>query len=196
MDMVKGTTIALGVLAALVLVVVGVAAAGVGTYNSLNAESKAVDAQGKQVDVQYQRAFRLVPQIVGLAEKYVQNETQLQRDVAALRSGLPSAENGTLNEKDAYTQQVTRTFNLVVEAYPQLKGDQLYQNLIDEITNTENKIAAEKVRYNDRVQTYDTHRTSCCLPVFIANTFGFGPKEYIGYTDRPNQTSFPEGQQL
>jgi len=190
----KATWIVLGVLAAIALVAVGVIGAGVGAYNSLNQERNAVDAQSKQVDVQYQRAFRLVPQLINLTNTYMANERDIQIGVAALRSGLSTAQNGTLNDRDNFTGVQLPQFLALLprsENYPNLKADALFQQLEDEITNTENKIASEKVRYNDDVQAYNTHRTTCCLPLFVANSFGFHAAEYIGFTDRPNQQAFP-----
>jgi len=171
----------------------------VGAYNSLNRESKAVDAQSKQVDVQYQLAFGLLPQVTNITDRYMQNEKDIQTQVAALRSGFGPAVNGSLNAKDNYTAQLSNLILAVgnrAENYPDLKASGLYENLQVIVTDTYHKIAAEKVRYNDRVQTYETHRTSCCIPLLIANSFGFGPKDYIGFSNRPNQTEFPAGQSL
>lgn len=197
--MVKGTYIALGVLVAIALVVGGFALSAVGTYNSLVNESEAVDAQGKQVDVQYQRAFGLLPRLEDLTRQYMQNEREVLENVTALRSGLSSAQNGTFEQKDAFLGEYVKFVALVgnrAEAYPELKADQLFQQTMDEVTNSFNKIAAEKVRYNDRAQAFNAHRRQCCIPAFVANTFGFDAKEYIGYSDRPNQTTFPAGAQL
>ena len=185
--------VVLGILAAVLLLAIGVFASGASAYNSLVRESEAVDAQAKQVDVQYQRAFRLVPQLKALTDQYLRNETQVLRDVTALRSGLSAAENGTYEQKEAYLGEMVRFVALLgnrLENYPTLGARDLFQDLMDEVTNTENKIAAEKVRHNDRVQAYNAHRRECCLPALVAGLFGFGEKEYIGYTDRPNQSSF------
>lgn len=197
--MVKGTWIVLGVLAAIALVVLGGAASAVGTYNSLVSESEGVDGQSRQVDVAYQRAFRLVPQLTLLAEQYMQNEREVLENVTALRAGLSAAENGTFEAKDAYLQEFVTFVALVgnrAEAYPQLRADRLFATTMDEIVNSENRIAMEKVRYNDRVQEYNAHRRKCCVPMIVAGMFGFDPKEYIGFEDRDNQSQFPEGQQL
>lgn len=197
--MVKGTWIALGVIAAIGLVALGLVGSAVGTYNSLVSESEGVDAQAKQVDVQYQRAFGLLPQLESLTRQYMQNERELLENVTALRSGLSSAQNGTFEQKDAFLGEYVKFVALVgnrAEAYPNLKADQLFQQTMDEVTNSFNKIAAEKVRYNDRAQGFNAHRRQCCIPLFVANTFGFDAKEYIGFSDRPNQATFPSGAQL
>ena len=198
--MAKGTWIALGVLGAIALVVLGVLGSGVSTYNAFVNEREGVDAQAKQVDVQYQKAFNVVPQIAQLAEQYLQNESQVQTSVAALRSGLAQAQGGSFEQKEEFVQSLNSTTAIVIRAvnenYPQLRSVDLYQTTIFEIINVQNEIAMEKVRYNDRVLAYNAHRQQCCIPLFVANAFGFEPKEYIGFKDRPNQTSFPEGAQL
>src|SRR5690349_21815922 len=105
--------IVLGVLAAIALLVLGIVGAAVGAYNSLNAERNTVDAQSKQVDVQYQRSFALVPQLTNLTQQYMQNEKDVQEQVAALRSGLVTAQNGDLQAKDNYTLQFANFVALV-----------------------------------------------------------------------------------
>jgi LemA protein len=192
----KGTWIALGVLGAIALLVLGAIGSAVGTYNAFVKETESVDAQSKQVDVQYQRAFRLLPQLAALTDKYMKNERAVQENVTALRSGLGHAQNGSFEAKDAFLQKFVSFVALVgnrAEAYPDLKADQLFQQTMLETTNTENKIAAEKVRYNDRVQQYNAHRRECCVPAIVAGMFGFGAKEYIGFNDRANQQTFPTG---
>ncbi|MEA3200959.1 MAG: LemA protein [Thermoplasmata archaeon] len=197
--MVKGTYVALGILAAIALIAVGVVGAGIAAYNSLNRSSIAVDAQGKDVDVIYQRNFQLLPQLDSIATRYFANETAVQEQVAALRSGITAAQNGSLTVKTNLTEQLNGLVAVLgsrAESYPQLKGDQLFITLQDETTNSANKLAAEKLRYNDLAQAYNTERNTCCFPILVAHMTGFAPKEYIGYNDRPNQESFPAGQGL
>jgi LemA protein len=152
------------------------------------------------VDVQYQKAFNTVPQILQIAEQYLQNESEIQTSIAALRSGLSKAQNGSFEDKEQFVQNLNATTSIVVKAvnenYPQLRSVALYEDTIIQIVNVQNEIAMEKIRYNDRVQAYNAHRQQCCIPLFVANAFGFDAKEYIGFKDRPNQDSFPEGAQL
>jgi LemA protein len=197
--MVKGTYVALGILAAIALIAVGVVGAGIAAYNSLNRSSIAVDAQGKDVDVIYQRNFQLLPQLDSIATRYFANETAVQEQVAALRSGITAAQNGSLTVKTNLTEQLNGLVAVLgsrAESYPQLKGDQLFITLQDETTNSANKLAAEKLRYNDLAQAYNTERNTCCFPILVAHMTGFAPKEYIGYSGRPNEEPFPAGQGL
>lgn len=197
--MANAAWIAVGVVGAIALVALGIMGAAVGTYNSLTNEDVAIDAQSKQVDVQYQRAFRLVPTLVNLTERYMQNEREVITNATALRAGLSAASNGTFEAKDAYLQELVTFVALVgnrAEAYPELEADELFRDTMAEIVNTENKIAAEKVRYNDRVEAYNAHRRRCCLPLVVAGLFGFEERTFIGFQDRPDQSSFPTGEPL
>lgn len=197
--MVKGTYVALGVLAAIALIALGTVGAGVAAYNKLNAESVGVDAQAKNVDIVYQRNFQLLPQLESIAKQYFANETSVQEQVAALRSGIVTAQNGNLTVKSNVTEQLAGLVAVLgsrAENYPQLKGDQLFITLQDETTNSANKLAAEKLRYNDKAQEYNTLRNACCFPILVSHMMGFGPKEYIGYSNRPNQVDFPAGQTI
>lgn len=193
----KGTYVALGILAAIALIVVGVVGSGVSAYNSLNAKSKSVDAQAKNVDIIYQRNYVLLPMLDSIATRYFANETATQQQIAALRSGIVAAQNGTLTQKANVTDQLNGLVAVLgsrVENYPDLRSDQLFLNLQDETTNSANKLAAERLRYNDRAQDYNTMRTSCCLPILVAHLTGFQEKEYIGLRDSTLQLSAPPGQ--
>ncbi|MEA3142998.1 MAG: LemA protein [Thermoplasmata archaeon] len=188
--------IVLGAVAA-VLLITGVAVAS--TYNSLVQERQDVETQAKQVDVQYQRAFTLLPQITQLAKQYLQNESAVQTKVAAVRSGACAAP-ATINEKDQCSSQVTETGNLIIkvvnENYPNLQSVTLYKDVQTETINTANKVATEKGRYNEKAGAYNAHLRKCCLPLLAAGLFGFRPAELIGFSDRPNQSAFPSGQPL
>lgn len=195
----KAAWIVLGVLGAIGLVAMGVVASGITTYNEFVRESEGVDAQARQVDVAYQRAFRLLPRLTNITDRYMENEADVQREVAALRSGISSAQNGSLQTKDAYQEALVNTILLVgarAEAYPELRASGLVADLMTEVTNTENKIAGEKLRYNDLARGYNAHRRECCVPAIVAGMFGFEAKEYIGFADRPNTDEFPEGERL
>ena len=155
----------------------------VSAYNGHGEREESVEAQARQVDVAYQRALRLMTQLVALAEEYLNREVDVMERVTALRAGLVQAEDGTLEQKDAFTQEVLTFVALVgnrVEAYPELQSAQLYQDTMTEITNSENKIAMEKVRYNDRVREYNAQLRRCCLPMLTANLFGFEAAGYLG----------------
>lgn len=193
----KASWIVLGVLGAVALVVVGGFASAVGTYNGFVKQSEGITAQSSQVDVAYQLAFRLLPRLENLTQRYLDAEEGIHTQVAALRSGLGGAMNGSVEQKDNYTQQLFNTVLLLAgraESYPNLKSDQLFRDTMTEVTNAEYRINAEKVRYNDKVRDYNAQRKQCCMPLLVANMFGFGEREYIRFADRPNVSAFPAGE--
>ncbi|HEX2022371.1 MAG TPA: LemA family protein [Candidatus Thermoplasmatota archaeon] len=197
--MAKGTWIALGVLGGILLLAVGVVGSAIGTYNELNRENVAVDQQAKQVDVTYQKAFALLPSIERLATTYLQNESDIQTRIAALRTGLAPAQGGNETQKDDYVRALGEVTDLIViagrtEAYPELRSIDLYQTVITERINVENQILGEKTRYNDRVAKLNAHLKECCLPLIVGRLAGFEAREFKGYSDSPNQEPFPVGQ--
>lgn len=188
--MAKGTWIALGVVGAIVLIVLGIVGSAVGTYNSLTEEDVRVETQAKQVDVAYQLNFRLIDKINELADRYVDKTSEAYTKIVAARTGLAQAENGNLSQKLEATQNVQTAFNFMVEAYPEIRSDAVYRDVLDETINLEHKIAVEKNLYNEYAGAFNAHRRKCCLPLLIAGMFGFHEKEFIGYNDRPNTSSF------
>lgn len=152
------------------------------SYNGLVSARTGVETQANQVGNQYARKLDLIPQIQQVATQYLQNESEVQASIAALRSGA-CADPRTLEEQDACSSQVTETNNLVIkvvnEAYPDLKSAALYQNVQTEMINTENKIAAERGIYNDQVGAYNAriHKFPTNL---VAGMFGFEEKPFIG----------------
>jgi LemA protein len=190
---IRRSWIILGVVGLLVVILLISTAS---SYNGLVQKRNAVEAQSAQVDVAYQTQFRILPQIIPLVEGYMQNETEVMTQIAALRSGAGVASNGTLQAKEDFSAQYARFVALVgnrVEAYPELKSAQLYKDLITQTTSGENKIQGEKVRYNDYVRDYNTKVES--FPTnMVAGMFGFHKAELIRFSDRPNQSSFGDNQ--
>jgi LemA protein len=176
------------------IVTIGLFAGAISTYNGLVKERQGVQTQASQVDVQYQRAFGLLPTLTSLAEQYMAKESAVIQNVTALRSGLGPAQSGSLSDKEAFLNDINRFVLLVQgrsEAYPELKSVQLFQDTMTETINTANKISAEKVRYNEVAGAYNAHIQSCCLPMLAARLFGFEKAELIGFSDRPAQTAYP-----
>jgi LemA protein len=193
----RAKAIRYGVIAGVALLVLIVLGSAVSSYNSLVNQEEAATAQGEQVDVQYQRGFALLPRIESFAQDFLENETDLQAKIAALRSGLSGAQSGDLDDKEAYTQELDETLVLLtgrVENYPELKSGEIYQDLIAETTNTFNKIAFEKGLYNEKAQAYNAHLRECCVPVLVGKLFGFQRADYIGYSDSEYQTTRPAGE--
>jgi LemA protein len=155
-----------------VVVVVGLIALIVfGQYvsvrNTLVSKNEAVKSAWSQVDIVLQRRADLIPNLVETVKGYAQQEQTVFGDIAKARSALLSA--GTPQEKIAANGQLDGALGrllLVVENYPQLKSNENFLRLQDELAGTENRIAIERKRYNDTLQDYNTY-----VQQFPANIF-------------------------
>lgn len=136
-----------------VLAVVAVLALWVlGSYNGLVTASTAVDTQWAQVEVQYQRRFDLVPQLVESTKGVMRQEQAVFSAIAAARSayaGNPSPENA------AQMESALSRLLAIVENYPQLKSSETVSTLMAQLEGTENRVSTERNRYNEAVQTYN-----------------------------------------
>ena len=147
----------------------------VGRRNEMVVKSKAVEAQWHQVDVDLQRRADLIPNLVEAVKGYAAQEQKVFGDVAKARSALLSAQ--TPSERIAANAQLEGSLGrllAIVENYPQLKSNENFLRLQDELAGTENRIAVERRRYNQTVQDYNTY-----IALFPNNVFagwaGFKP---------------------
>src|SRR5215467_12644087 len=125
----------------------------VSTRNTLVSKNEAVKSTWSQVDVVLQRRADLIPNLVETVKGYAAQEQTVFGDIARARSTLLSA--ATPQEKIAANQQLDGAIGrllLVVENYPQLKSNENFLRLQDELAGTENRIAVERKRYNDAIQ--------------------------------------------
>ena len=130
----------------------------VGVRNTLVTKDQAVKAAWSQVDIVLQRRADLIPNLVETVKGYAQQEQTVFGDIAKARSALLSA--GTPEQKIAANQQLDGALGrllLIVENYPQLKSNENFMRLQDELAGTENRIAVERKRYNDTLQDYNTY---------------------------------------
>jgi len=150
----KALLIGLGVIVLLVLVVGG---SLVGTRNELVTEREAVKAAFTQVDVDLQRRLDLIPNLVETVKGIAKQELAVTDSVTAARAAMVGAR--TPAERIAANQQLDSALArllVVVENYPQIKSDQNFLRLQDELAGTENRIAITRRRYNETVQKYNT----------------------------------------
>jgi LemA protein len=146
------------VLAVLVVIVLALFGQYVGVRNQLVAKDQAVKAVWSQVDIVLQRRADLIPNLVETVKGYAQQEVTVFGDIAKARSALLSA--GTPSDKMAANRQLDGALGrllLIVENYPQLKSNENFLRLQDELAGTENRIAVERKRYNDTLQDYNTY---------------------------------------
>src|SRR5712671_578943 len=149
-----------GLIVLVVLVVIVLALFGqyVGVKNNLVAKDQAVKAAWSQVDIVLQRRADLIPNLVETVKGYAQQEVTVFGDIAKARSALLSAQ--TPSDKIAANGQLDNALGrllVVVENYPQLKSNENFLRLQDELAGTENRIAVERRRYNDTLQDYNTY---------------------------------------
>ena len=163
-----------------VIVVIGlIALAFFGQYvsarNNMVSKNEAVKAAWSQVDIVLQRRADLIPNLVETVKGYAKQEQTVFGDIAKARSALLSA--GTPQEKIAANGQLDGALGrllLVVENYPQLKSNENFLRLQDELAGTENRIAVERRRYNDTLQDYNTYVQQFPNNIF-AGWAGFKP---------------------
>jgi LemA protein len=146
------------------------------SYNKFVSQEEAVKAQWAQVENQLQRRNDLIPNLVETVKGYAQHEASVYKDIADARSRLLAAK--TPEESIAAANQQTSALGrllAVVENYPNLKANEQFNRLMDELAGTENRLATERMRYNEKVQEYNTSRRQ--FPGNLtAKMFGF--KEY------------------
>jgi len=151
-------------------------------YNGLVSMDQAVKSQWAQVENQFQRRLDLIPNLVSSVQGAMNQEKTIFSDLADARSRYAGAQ--TTDEKAAAAGKVETAFGrllAIMENYPQLKSIDTVQNLMVELAGTENRVATERGRYNEIVQTYNTKITQ--LPGnFIAPMFGFSAKTYFEAT--------------
>src|SRR3954470_21829430 len=167
--------------AIVLITIVAVILLSVGKYisvkNALVAKNEAVKTSWSQVDIVLQRRADLIPNLVETVKGYAKQEQTVFGDIAKARSALLSA--GTPQQKIAANGQLDGALGrllLIVENYPQLKSNENFLRLQDELAGTENRIAVERRRYNDTLQDYNTYIQQFPHNVFAGWT-GFKPND-------------------
>lgn len=168
------------------LVVVVALGAGIGLFNGLVRARNAYKNAFAQIDVQLQRRFDLIPNLVETAKAYMSHERQTLEAVIAARSaaqaGLAAAkadpgDAGAMAQLAASQGQLAGVLGrlmAVAEAYPELKANQNMMQLSEELGSTENRLAFARQAYNDAVMGYNNHRE--VFPAsLLAGAFNFGP---------------------
>jgi LemA protein len=149
--------IALVVLAVLLVIALLLGSSFVSRRNEMVVKREAVNAAWAQVDVVLQRRADLIPNLVETVKGFAAQEQTVFGDIAKARSALLGAHSPA--EKIAANGQLDSALGrllVVVENYPQLKSNENFLRLQDELAGTENRIAVERRRYNDTVQDYNT----------------------------------------
>ena len=149
--------IALIVIAVLLVVLLAIGGQFVSIRNDLVTRKEAVSAAWSQVDVALQRRADLIPNLVETVKGYAKHEEKAIDDVASARAALVGAKSPS--DRIAANSQLDGALGrllVIVENYPNLKADQSFLRLQDELAGTENRIAVERRKYNETVQSYNT----------------------------------------
>lgn len=171
----RNLLIALGVI---LLLVLGVGAYGMSTYNGLITGREAVSGQWAQVESQYQRRFDLVPNLVESVKGAMKQEQAVFTAIAEARTRYAGAQG--VGEKAAAASQYDSAISrllVVMEQYPELKSIDTVATLMSQIEGTENRIAVERQRFNQAAESYNV--TLKRFPTsLIAGMGGFQAVEY------------------
>ena len=157
--------------------------------NRFVGQEEAIKTQWAQVENQLQRRNDLIPNLVETVKGIAQQEKDVFGQIADSRAKLAGAKTPeqTIEAANQQTAALARLL-VVVENYPQLRSNEQFARLMDELSGTENRIAVERMRYNERVLEYNTARRQFPSNV-TAGIFGF--KEYPVFNAPPEAERVP-----
>ncbi len=190
----KGCLVAIVAVLILGAIVVGMVSWGVGIYNTIVSNEEGVNQGWSQVENVYQRRADLIPNLVETVKGYAGHEEEVLIGVTEARAKLGGQVNigpEVLNNPQAFQKfqsmqsglsQALQRLMVVVEKYPELKADQRFADLQRQLEGTENRIAVERRRFNELVQSYNTYIRTAPENI-IAGVFGFQQKQYFQMQD-------------
>ena len=155
-------------------------------YNTIQTNDEAANAAKQQIEVQLKRRADLIGNLVETVKGQAQQELEVFTQVARARAGLTNAiatgDPGQMANANEQLTTAVRGLSIAVEAYPQIKSDQAFLRLQDELTGTENRIAVARTDYNEAVQRHNTYIRR--FPAVItAKIIGAKPREYFEVTN-------------
>ena len=176
-------------LTVMLLAVAAVSGSGC-SYNTFVSQEEAIKTQWAQVENQLQRRNDLIPNLVETVKGVAQQEKDVFGRIADSRARLagattPEERISAANEQSAALARLL----VVVENYPELRSNESFQRLMDSLEGTENRLAVERMRYNERIQEYNTARRRFPSNV-TAGIFGF--KEYPLFNAPPEAEALPK----
>lgn len=143
--------------------------------NNLINKDETISQQWSEVENQLQRRYDLIPNLVATVKGYAKHESEVFKNIADARVAMFSAKGVNAKaEAEANMNSALSRLMAVAENYPELKANQNYIRLMDELAGTENRIAVARKRYNDSVKEFNSS-----IRQFPGNMFGFEKKEYF-----------------
>ena len=176
-------------LQALVLAIVAFTLSGC-SYNKFTTQEEAIKGAWGEVQNQLQRRNDLIPNLVETVKGFATHEEAILKEIAETRTRLLAAKSPeeTIAAANQQSSALGRLL-VVVETYPNLKANEQFNRLMDELAGTENRLATARMRYNERIQEYNTTRRRFPSNM-TAKVFGF--KEYPYYEAPPASQAAPK----
>jgi LemA protein len=176
-------------LQAAVLAIVAVTLSGC-SYNKFTTQEEAIKGSWGEVQNQIQRRNDLIPNLVESVKGFAAHEEGVYKEIADSRSRLLAAKSPeeTIAAANQQSSALGRLL-AVVENYPNLKANEQFNRLMDELAGTENRLSTARMRYNERIQEYNTTRRRFPSNM-TAKVFGF--KEYPYYEAPPSSQAAPK----
>jgi len=170
-------------------VIVAIALSVIGIYNALVGMRNQVKNAWSQIDVQLKRRYDLIPNLVETAKGFMQHERQTLESVTQARAQAMGAEGvGAKSKAEGALSGAISKFLLTVENYPQLKANQNFLSLQEELTSTENKIAFARQSYNDQVLFFN-NKIQMFPSNLVANFFSFRREESFQIEDKAEKNT-------
>lgn len=159
----------------------------VSTYNKLIGQRESVENAWAQVENQLKRRADLIPNLINTVKGFAAHEKDVFKHVADARAKLAGAK--TLDDKikagGGFERALGRLL-MIVENYPQLKSNETFMRMMDELAGAENRLSVERKRFNDKVKTYEI--TIQRIPTnIIANIAGFKPIPYFEVEEKDKE---------
>lgn len=150
-----------------------------GTYNGLIFWRNSVKNAWSQIDVQLKRRYDLIPNLVSTVKGYAKHEKEVFENVTRARSACMTATGPAATaQAENFLSQTLKSLFAVVENYPELKANENFKALMEELSSTENKISFSRQFYNDTVMQYNTKLETVPTNI-VAGMFHFTPEEFF-----------------
>ena len=173
----------MGILIVLIVIIAFVALFAISIYNSLVKLRNQVKNAWSQIDVQLKRRHDLIPNLIETVKGYMTHERDTLENITKARSQAVAAEGvGDKAKAEGELTSALGKFNLVVENYPDLKANQNFLSLQEELTSTENKISFSRQNYNDQVLFYN-NKIQMFPSNIVAGMFTFTEEEFFEIED-------------